>query len=416
MTDAEPHRAGAAFAHRDFRFFQGARFLSVIASQMQSIAVGWMVYELTRRPLELGYVGLAQFLPAVGFSLVTGHVADRFDRRAILVVHNIAMAICSMLLFLLARRGGQEIWPIYAVLFLIGTTRAFAGPASQALLPELVPPEHFSSAVAWSSSIWQLSTITGPAIGGALYAAFHSAPQVYLISALLSLVATCLVAAIATRTGVRHVGKLTLDTLLAGLRYVRARKLILGSISLDLFAVLLGGAVALLPVFARDVLHVGPMGFGLLRSAPAVGAGAMAVSLAYRPLRRHNGAWMFAGVLVFGLATIGFGLSRSFLLSLLCLALIGASDMISVVVRHTLVQLTTPSEMRGRVAAVNLVFIGASNELGEFESGITAQWFGAVGAVVLGGVGTLVVVALWAWRFPQLRKIDRIEAEKPAAP
>ena len=412
MADAEDvggkHRPHAAFEHRDFRLFQSARFLSVIGTQMQSVAVGWQVYEVSGRALDLGYVGLAQFFPAVGLSLVTGHVADRFDRRKILLVYYVCMALSSLALFWLAARGERRLLPILGVLCFIGTARAFAGPASQALLPEIVPPQDFGNAVAWNSSTWQLATIIGPAVGGGVFAALHGAAPVYLVSSSLCLLGLVLCSTMRVRTGRKELRDVSLETLFAGLRYVWERKLILGSISLDLFAVLLGGAVALLPVFARDVLHVGPWGFGLLRSAPAIGATVMAIFLAWRPIKSRAGAKMFLSVLIFGLATIGFGLSTSFWLSLCCLIVIGASDMVSVVVRQTLVQLTTPSAMRGRVSAVNLVFIGASNELGEFESGITAAWWGAVPAVVIGGVGTCLVVALWSAWFPALRKVDQL--------
>jgi MFS family permease len=402
----------AAFGHRDFRRYQAARFLSVIGTQMQSVAVGWQIYELTHRPLDLGYVGLAQFAPAFGLSLVTGHAADRFDRRRILVGCNAAVAVCALLLMLLSRAPGAGVLPIYGVLVLLGIARAFSGPAGAALMPSLVPPEHFSSAVAWSSSIWQVATIVGPALGGALYGLAQHATAVYGCTAALLAIAAVLVATLHPRAVEIEKKGTSWETLLAGIRYVWKERVILASVSLDLFAVLLGGAVALLPVFASDILHVGPWGLGILRSGPAVGAAVMAIGMAYRPLRKRSGATMLSCVALFALATIAFGLSRNVILSFLALVVVGASDMVSVVVRQTLVQLNTPPQMRGRVSAVNMMFVVASNELGEFESGITAAWLGVVPAVVIGGVGSLLVVGLYALFFPELRRIDRLDAPR----
>jgi MFS family permease len=396
-----------AFHYPDFRLLLGARFASTLATQMQSVAIAWQVYELTHRPLDLGFVGLAQFLPVALLTLVSGQAADRFDRRAIVLLSQTAQVVCSLALFAYARLPSPAVDPIYALLVLLGVARAFNGPANQALLPELVPPEHFGNAVAWSQSSRYVAIILGPSLGGLLYAAFDG-PGVYIASALLFFAAALLTLAIATRTGRLEKREVSVDTLLAGIRYVYRSKLVLGCISLDLFAVLLGGAVALLPIYARDILHVGPTGLGLLRTAPAVGAALMGVVLAYRPLRRRAGASMLASVACFGLATIVFGLSRSFVVSLVALALTGAFDMVSVVVRGTLVQLATPPAMRGRVGAVNVLFIGASNELGEFESGVTAALLGTVPAVVLGGLGTCVIVALFAWWFPELRKVESL--------
>lgn len=373
---------------------------------MQSVAIGWQVYDLTREPLDLGYVGLAQFAPAIGLSLVTGHVADRFDRRRIVLVCYAAIAALSFALALLPPSAG--VLPIYALLVLFGTARAFMGPASQALGPHLVPANDFANAVAWSSSIWQVATILGPALGGVVYG-FAGGPIVFTVCGMTALSAVGFVGALRVRTGRMESAAPSLSTVFAGVRYVWSQKIVLGAISLDLFAVLLGGAVALLPIFARDILHAGPWALGMLRSAPAAGAAVMAVFLAHRPLKKHAGAIMLACVAIFGVATIVFGLSKSIVLSLVALALVGASDMVSVVVRLTLVQLSTPAAMRGRVSAVNSVFIGASNELGEFESGVTAAWLGPVTAVVVGGIGTLVVVGLWALAFPALRNVDRLE-------
>ncbi|HWC19374.1 MAG TPA: MFS transporter [Terriglobales bacterium] len=398
----------AAFQHRDFRLFQLGRALSIVGTEMQSVAVGWQVFEITHQPIDLGYVGLAQFLPAVLLSIPAGHTADRFDRRAVLMTCYLSYALCSLLLFLQAYRGGRSVLPIFIVLVLIGFNRAFSGPASQSLVPQLVPQEHFGNAVAWAASVFQISTILGPALGGLIYGWARGAAPVYATAASFYAAGFIFLLMMHVRTGRMEKKDVSLETLLAGVRYVWQEKIILGSISLDLFAVLLGGAVALLPVYAQDILHIGPRGLGVLRSMPAAGAAVMAVVLAYRPLRRRSGALMFIAVAIFGISTIVFGLSRSIPLSLIALFVVGASDMISVVVRSTLVQIATPPAMRGRVSAVNLLFIGASNELGQFESGITAQWFGAVPAVILGGIGTLVVVGLWARIFPQLRNMDRL--------
>jgi MFS family permease len=406
-----------AFRYREYRLFQADRFLATIATQMQSVVVGWEVYDITRQPLALGYVGLVQFLPAAGLSLLTGHTADRVDRRKILLFCHVGLVACSLLLYARGAAAGPtatSALPIYAILLLFGITRAFLGPASQALMPSLVPTEHFASAVAWGSSIWEVAAIAGPALGGVAYGLLHGARNVYLLCAVLYGAGTLFLDAMRPRTERMDTRAVSLETLLAGIAYVWQKKLILGSISLDLFAVLFGGATALLPVYARDILHVGPTGLGILRSAPAVGAALTALVIAQRPLRRRAGAIMFACVALFGVATIVFGVSRSFWLSLVALAVIGASDMVSVVVRSTLVQLETPAAMRGRVSAVNMVFIGASNELGEMESGLTAAWFGAVPAVVIGGVGACAVVLLWTFLFPDLRRVDRLELPQPA--
>jgi MFS family permease len=397
----------AAFAHRSFNLFQAARLLSILGMQMQSIAIGWQIYAITRRPLDLAWSGLAQFLPAAGLSLVTGHTADRFDRRRILVVCQAAMACLSLALFAVARGQPTGVAPIYVVLVGVGVARAFLGPANQSLLPSLVPVEHFGNAVAWSSSLWQTAMVVGPALGGVVYAA-SGAAAVYATASFCAMGALGLVLSMQA-TPQRERLASTRSTVLAGVRYVWKNPIVLGAISLDLFAVLLGGATALLPVYARDILHLGPRALGVLRSAPAAGAALTGVALAVWPIERRAGAKMFACVALFGAATIVFGLSRSLGLSLAALFLAGAADMVSVFVRSALVQLATPDAMRGRVSAVNMVFIGASNELGEFESGVTAQWFGAVPAVVLGGVGTLVIVALWVWKFPELRRVNRLE-------
>jgi len=402
----------SAFEHREFNLFQGARLLAVLGTQMQSVAIGWQVYALTRRPLDLAWVGLAQFVPAACLSIVTGHVADRFERVRIMMTCYAAMTGLMLALAALAH-AGAGVGPIYAVLVGAGITRAFLGPASQSLVPKLVPPEHFPNAVTWSSSFWQGAMVVGPTLGGVLYAAFGGAERVYELAAGAMLGAFVLLALMQRIAVPARTEPTTASTLLAGVRYVRDNQVILGAIALDLFAVLLGGAAALLPIYARDILHSGPWALGALRSAPAVGAAITGVVLALRPIERRAGAKMLACVAVFGVGTIVFGLSRSFALSLVALAIVGAADMVSVVVRSALVQIATPDAMRGRVSAVNMVFIGASNELGEFESGLTAQLFGTVESVVIGGIGTLLVVALWIWRFPRLRAVDRLNDAAP---
>lgn len=399
--------AHEVFKHKSFVRFQFAKFLAVIAMQMQSVAVGWQVYSMSNRPLNLGFVGLSTFLPFVLFALFAGDVADRFDRRKILVYCYAAFALCSAALLAIARSGSTVVDPIYGVLALIGATRAFTSPAAAAILPQLVPQAIFGRAVAWSSSIFEIATIGGPALGGILYG-LGGASLVYAVCIGLMLTCLGLLASLKLTPHPHTPSSLkTLQRVLAGLQFIWNKKIVLGAISLDLFAVLFGGAVALLPIFAKDILHVGPLGFGMMRSAPAVGALVTAVWLAYFPLQRRVGTKMFVAVAIFGVATCVFGLSENFLVSLLALAVIGASDMISVVVRQTLIQLGTPDEMRGRVSAVNYVFIGASNELGEFESGFTAEYFGTVRAAVLGGLCTCLVVLFWTRLFPSLRRADR---------
>ena len=406
---ADPRLSGRiAFSYPDFTAYSIGRFCIVAALEMQSVAVGWQVYEITKRPLDLGLVGLAQFLPGIVFFLAAGHAADRFDRRRMMAVCYAGFAVCSSLLLLFALRGGHSVYPIYGAVVLLGTVRCFNFPVSRALLPQLVPEAHFSNAVAWNSSVFQGAVILGPTFGGLVYALFHGPAAVYATAALTALGAMVSMLRIKAREKPRPREPISLTNVLAGFRYIWQQKVILGSISLDLFAVLLGGAVALLPVYAREILHTGPWGLGLLRSAPGVGAAAMAMLLAYRPFERRAGAAMLWCVAGFGVSTIVFGLSRNLILSMIALLLVGATDMVSVVIRAILVQVGTPNKMRGRVNAVDMIFIGASNQLGEFESGLTAQWFGTVPAVVLGGVGTLVVIALWAWMFPELRQADKL--------
>jgi len=404
----------AAFRYPNFRYATTARFLSVASSEMQAVAVGWQIFNLTHRPLDLGLVGLAQFAPGIFLFLLAGHSADRISRQRILLACYGGFSLCSLLLLGLTLHGVTAVWPIYVVLLGNGVVRAFLGPASQAFLPLLVTEEHFPNAVAWDSSIAKTAAILGPVAGGLVYSLAGSPVPVYSAAVVAYLTALLLASRIQLRTLIRPRPAASVAIVLQGLRYIWHNKLILGSISLDLFAVLLGGAVALLPVYASEILKTGPYGLGLLRSAPGAGAVLMALALARFPLRRRVGLAMFGCVFGFGVFTLVFGLSRNLALSLLALALIGGFDMVSVFVRQTLVQLATPDDMRGRVSAVNWIFIGASNELGQFESGITAQWFGTVPAVVLGGLGTIAIVLLWSWLFPSLRSVDELQP-KPTA-
>ena len=409
-TDPNPDSGREVLRHGDFRLYLGARFATGLAIQVHDVGVGWYVYEITRSAWALGLVGLAVFLPNLLFALVAGEVADRYDRRLIVTTAFATMATASLGLLVTVIVGATSPWPIYGLAALLGTARAFAMPASQALVPMLVPRELFPRAVAWVSSTWQLSTIGGPALGGFLYAL---GPVVVFASAFAAFAAGAIaVFTIRPRPGIGGIGRPSLERLFAGIAFIRSKPAILGAISLDLFAVLLGGATALLPIYARDILMTGPWGLGLLRSAPAAGAAVVGLWLARHPLERRAGPIMFAAVAGFGAATIGFGLSSSLTLSLAFLFLLGASDMVSVVIRQTLVQQETPDEMRGRVSAVNSVFIGASNELGQFESGALAALIGPVGSVVVGGVGTLVVAALWIRLFPDLAGRDRLIEDK----
>jgi MFS family permease len=414
QTSKDPRHAGrVAFTFPNFVSYTIARFFIVVSLEMQSVAVAWRVYEITQRPLDLGYVGLAQFLPGFVLFLFAGHAADVFDRRKLLLWCYGGFGLCSALLLLISWRAPQSVHSIYVVLVVLGIFRSFNFPVSRALLPQLVPEEHFSNAVAWNASTFQIATIAGPAIGGIAYAFFRGPDGVYAIAVAMSIVSTILTLRVkpqaASPEKLRAEKEPTsLRTVLAGFRFIWEKKLILGSISLDMFAVLLGGAVALLPVYARTILHTGPWGLGLLRSAPGVGAALMAIGVAHRPIRGRAGLTMLVAVAAFGVMTIVFGISHSLVLSLAALLLLGASDMVSVIIRATLVQVATPDNMRGRVNAVDFLFIGVSNELGEFESGLTAQWFGTVPAVVLGGLGTLLVIATWAWLFPELRNADRL--------
>ena len=395
------------YRDRDVPLFLACRFFSTIAMQVQSVAVGWRIYEITHNPLSLGLVGLCQFVPMFALTLPAGALVDRSDPRRVLSASLWIGALCALLLLAVTHAGTREQWPYYAVLVVFGAARGCAGPSSQSMMPFLVTTDKLPRAIALSSSIFQVAVIIGPALGGFIYALGPSVA--FGVSALCYLFAGTGVTLLAGRRRAGPVSEASAREHIAeGIAYVRERRILLGAISLDLFAVLLGGATALLPVYARDILHVGPEGLGLLRSAPAVGAALTAFAIARWPLTHRAGARMFATVAVFGVATIVFGFSKDIYLSLAALVVLGAADMISVYIRHALVQFGTPDAMRGRVSAVSVLFIGASNELGEFESGVTAAWFGTVPAVIVGGVGTLLVVALWMRLFPQLRLVDRL--------
>ncbi|MDR3739897.1 MAG: MFS transporter [Terracidiphilus sp.] len=414
-----PRRGMEAFASRDFRRYQLARSAAILGAEAQSVAVAWQVYSITHRAIDLGYTGLALFLPGLLFLLPAGHVADRFDRRMVILICYGLQIFCTLALFLFAWHGLRAVFPIYAVLFLIGMGRAFSGPASSALVPHLVPQEHFVNAVTWGGAIWQFANITGPALGGLLFTLplaaveprLQGAGIVYAVTLLSLLIFLVLVGSLSVRPGRMEKRSVSISVVLAGFRYVWARRLLLGSFSLDLFVVLLGGAVALMPIFAQEILHTGPRGLGLLRAAPAAGALTMSLVMARFPIRARAGHKLFTCVALFGAATIVFGVSRNLWLSMAALAIGGAADTISVIIRGSLLQLATPPEMRGRVSAVNALFIGASNELGEFESGLTAQWWGAVRAVIFGGIGSLAVAGIWSALFPDLRRADALSAE-----
>jgi len=393
--------------HKSFTLFWLARASTSIAFQMQGVAVGWQVYSLTGSALYLGLVGLAQFLPMFFLTLAIGQVADRYDRRTVARSCQIVEGLAAATLAVGSFSGWQSKETILAVLFVVGAARAFEGPTMQALVPGLVPALLIPRAFAWSASAHQSASILGPALGGLIYAAGPTA--VYATASILFFGASSFVGAIRTEPVPRNREPVRFQSLFAGIIFIRSHREILGAISLDLFAVLLGGATALLPIYARDILLVGPFGLGLLRSAPAFGALSVSILLARNMIEHRIGRTMFGAVAIFGAATVVFALSTSFILSLTMLALLGAADVVSVVIRNSLVQMGTPDEMRGRVSAVNSIFIGTSNQLGEFESGLTAALFGVVPAVLIGGIGTLVVVIVWMWLFPELVRIDSLK-------
>jgi len=399
----------AVLRHGQFARFALCRFLATFSWQMLAVAVGWQVYALTHDPLALGLVGLSEFLPFLCLVMVGGHVADHADRRNVLVIAWSIEALCIGALLWFTLAGARSVWPIYLVIATFGSTRAFYSPSMQALVPTLVPREEFPLAVSLNSTLFQIAVITGPMLGGVLF--LLGPAVVFGVCLALFVLTVLLTATLGSHRAQPQEASAPASTghqLLEGLRYVLHQRLVLGVISLDLFAVLFGGATALLPIFAGEVLRIGPAGLGLLRTAPGVGAALTAGLLTMRPINRHAGAYMFGGVAVFGLCTIIFGLSRNVYLSLAALFVLGCGDMLSIYVRGILVQLNTPDAIRGRVSAINSMFIGGSNELGEFESGVTARWFGAVRAVLLGGALTLAVVGGWMGLFPQLRRLDRL--------
>jgi len=398
----------AVLRHRDFSLYLAARFIAALGQQMLTVAVGWELYERTHLSLALGLVGLTQMVPMVLLILPAGHVADNYDRKRTILGMVFLATLSSTGLALISALHGHVLW-IYGYLFAAGVARTFLWPASQAFLPQLVPRRIFSRAVTWNTGAFHLSSVLGPAAGGALIALTHKAAVVYAINAAATLACLTLIALVRSRQSVIPRAEMSLASLLAGFKFVYQTKIILGTITLDLFAVLLGGATALLPVYAKDILHAGPTGLGILQAALPLGSVVSAFYLAHRPPLQQAGRALIRAVAAFGVATIAFGLSRWFWLSFAMLFISGAVDNVSVVVRHTLVQLLTPDEMRGRVSAVNSLFIGTSNELGGFESGLVAQLFGPVISVVTGGVGTILVVIATALNWPEIRKYGRLD-------
>lgn len=415
MSLISPSGRLGVLRNRNLAFYLSARFLGTLAVQMQSVAIGWQVYQITHSLFDLGLIGLAQFAPFLVLILWAGHVADTHNRRTIVLWCLGTQLLCSLLLVLFTLSGSTVVWPVYAVLVLYGSARAFMMPAQQAVLRNLVSTQEFSQAVALSSSNMQVAIILGPVLGGLLYV--FGPNVVYAVSSTLLAVSVLLMKGTESAPQARTRAPVSWHTLLEGLRFVWSRPIVLGAISLDLFAVLFGGATALLPAYAHDVLAAGPTSLGLLRTAPGAGAALCSIALAFWPITRRVGAWMFGGVALFGAATVTMGLVHSFGVALVALFLLGVGDMVSVYIRHLLVQYETPDEIRGRVSAVNSVFIGASNELGEFESGLTASWFGLVRAILFGGAATLVVTGTWMKLFPVLSRMDRFphhEAEVAA--
>ena len=405
MSVMSPSNGFSVLRNRNFSFYLAARILGTLAVQMQSVAIGWQVYQMTGSLFHLGLIGLAQFAPFLVLILLAGHVADRFNRRTIILLCLAVQWLCALMLLAFTYSGTREVWPVFAILVLFGCARAFMMPATQAVLRNMVPLESFGQAVAMSSSAFHMAVIAGPVLGGLLYLAGPN--TVYLVAAALLILSVLLMSRTHAAPQIISTEPATWNTVLEGMRFVWSRPIMLGAMSLDLFAVLFGGATALLPAYAHDVLQAGPTELGLLRTAPGVGAAVCSIALAFYPIRRHVGRWMFGGVALFGAATVTLGLTSSFAVALAALLLLGAGDMVSVYVRHLLVQFETPDAIRGRVSAVNAVFIGASNELGEFESGITAGWFGLVRAIVFGGAATLAVTAIWIVKFPVLSRMDR---------
>jgi len=398
--------ARAVLRETSFIRFWMARGCSTLSYQMVGVAVGWQVYAITHSTFALGMVGLVQYVPLVMLMLVVGHAADRFNRKTIISICQAVNCVVVAALAVVTYLHRMHPLGIFCGVAVIGASRAFEAPSGQALVPTLVEDRLVPSAIAWSTSANQTATIVGPAAGGLLYALGAHVP--YATCAVLYCIASVLSSTIRPRRRAT-VRAATASSIFSGIHYIRAHKNILGAISLDLFAVLLGGATALLPAFARDVLHTGPWGLGLLRLSPAVGALTTSLFLAHHPIQRRAGRRMFTAVIIFGLATVAFAYSKSIWLSMGILMVLGGADVVSVVVRSSLVQLETPDAMRGRVSAVNFLFIGTSNQLGEFESGVTASWFGLVPATVMGGVGSVLVALIWMGLFPDLRKLEKLQ-------
>jgi MFS family permease len=395
--------SGAAPLSRSFRHFLWTRLLGTFSNQMLLVALAWQMYDLTASAWDLGLVGLMQFVPALVLTIPAGQLVDRVDRRLVLGSSLALQGLVALLLAWGSWSGWVQRDLILGLSIVLGVVRALQAPAQQAIVPSLVPREQLSRAMATSTAMMKIAVIGGPALGGFLYAT--GAEVVYGLCTLASAASLAFVASIRRAQPLPR-EPVTLSTLFAGFRFIWTHKMVLGAISLDLFAVLLGGATALLPIYAKDVLNTGPWGLGLLRSAPAMGALAMAVVIARAPIERNIGQRMFVSVAIYGAAILAFAVSGNFILSMAALAVSGAADMVSIVIRQTLVQMHTPEEMRGRVSAVNATFIGASNQLGEFRAGATAEYLGAVGSVILGGAGTLLIVALWMRWFPELAKMD----------
>jgi len=397
---ADPSRL--AFSYVGFRFFWLTTLLVSFAVQIMSVSIAWQIYDVTGNVFLLGLVGLSLFLPALLLILVTGLTADRFNRRMIMAICLSVELVCAVGFLLFVNAEAHEVWPIFGILVVLGTARAFWGPAAQSLAPNLVPPHALSNAITVNASAWQFASIMGPAAGGLLYGL---APTVAFGTGAALLVAAFVCVLLIPKPAQKTDGQATsLETIFGGFRYILSNKVVLGAISLDMFAVLMGGAVALLPVYTKDILHAGPQELGLLRAAPGIGAIVMALFLTRFPIRDHAGKLLFVFVGLFGLFTLVFGLSSTVWISIPALALVGASDMVSVTIRETIMQLWTPEEVRGRVNAVNSVFIGASNELGEFRAGTVAHFIGPVAAVAVGGVGAIAVAVIWSQIFPSLRQ------------
>ena len=407
MSSLMPAGSSALLEHRSFLLFVLSRSFSRFSGQIAAVAVGWQIYDLTGSAFDLGMVGLVQFLPTALLVFVAGHAVDRYERRRVVQICLTVEALTALLLAWGAYAGSLTVWQIFVAMAVLGTAGAFESPATAALLPLVAPPGSLQRATAISSGVGQLATITGPALGGLAYAVSPALPYAMMVAFCLS--GVTLMGGIRLTQPAATRDAATPADLFAGVRFVRNNPAILGTISLDLFAVLLGGATALLPIYARDILLTGPFGLGILRAAPAVGALLMTMVLARHTIHRRVGMRMFQAVIVFGVATVLFAVSQWMWLSVLALAIMGAADTVSVVIRFSLVQLATPDEMRGRVGAVNFLFINASNQLGQFESGITAALLGAMPAAVLGGVGTVAVALLWMKLFPTLREVERLE-------